>query len=86
MDFDNFTEVTYDTDEDFAVVMSDMVGGEQLVLKRPNDSEIVWPDSLVAPKLPEKQKPKPKKTNPQMDPAQLEILKKQMLEKLKLKN
>ena len=75
----------YDTDEDFAIVMSDLVGGEDLALQRPNDSNIIWPDSLFAPKLPEKPKPKPKKKKPPMDPAQLELLKKQMLEKFKMK-
>ncbi len=44
-----------DQSENFYVVVSDLKGDEKLALRKPPDSKINFPDSLVAPELPEKE-------------------------------
>ena len=46
----------YEQDENFAVIISDLKGGEDLALIEPNESLVLWPDSLVTPLLPERPK------------------------------
>ena len=42
-------------DADFCVIVSDLNGGEKLALREPAASQINFTDSLITPKLPEKE-------------------------------